>query len=129
MKFFTIALTLLLTLPSFATNRKVIDCSIGNDADYLVHINLEANQVQLWERAGSGVSYPALVTDKIQRHFYDGKKLMAQTERFGRIDLSFNGWGRGQWKHNNKLNPHLQYAYEEDNSNGVALLSECVEQR
>ncbi len=127
MKFFIIAFTLLLTLPSFATRGKVIDCSIGNDADYLVLINLEANQVQLWERAGSGVSYPALVTDRIQRQFYDGNKLMAQSEKFGRIDLSFNGWGRGQWKHNHKLDRHLQYVHAEDNSNGVAQLVECVQ--
>lgn len=119
---------LLVNLPSFAMNFKAINCSIGYNAEYSVLINLKTNTVQLWEMAGSGVSYPALITDGIAKYASNGNRLTVETIRTGRIDLSFDGWGSGVWKHNRNLDRYLKYAGDE-NVNGAASLIECVEWR
>ena len=128
MKSLIVGLVLLGSLPTYAINYNVINCSIGYDAQYSVLINLKAKTVQLWEIAGPGVSYPALVTDNIARHAFNGNHLTVDTQKTGRINLSFDGWGSGAWKHNRLLDRFLQYAGDE-NVNGAVSLVECVEWR
>lgn len=119
---------LFISAPSFALNFDVINCSIGPDASYSVLINLKSQRVELWEMAGTGVSYPALATDAITGHSFKRNKLSVKTSSTGQIELVFNGWGSGKWSHHKVLDRHLQYAIDE-NVNGVAELVECIEWR
>lgn len=127
-------LTIMGLLTSFTTmagNPKIINCSLGSNYDYSVLIDLTSKKVELWEMAGSGVAYPSLASDIIIKQEIKGNTLTVETKKTGLISINTfwkqGGWGNGNWKHNYQLDSKLVYADSESNSNGNAILFECVD--
>ena len=131
MKSFLAIILLLTSFSALANKPEIINCTLGSNYDYSVLINLTSKKVELWEMAGSGVAYPSLASDIIVKQEIKGNILILETSRTGRISITTfwkqGGWGEGSWKHNRLLDPKLEYADTDSNSNGNATLFECVD--